>query len=153
VALDTVIVAVDGSELSLDAARAGTALLQPAAHMLVVTVIDAGDPSLVVGTGFAGGVLSEEEYAELDSARRREGQDHVDQAVAALQLTGAETVVVSGDPGAALCDLAAQRSARAIVMGSRGRGGLKRAFLGSVSDYVVRNAPCPVVITGPGDAA
>jgi nucleotide-binding universal stress UspA family protein len=35
----------------------------------------------------------------------------------------------------------------AIVVGSRGRGGLKRAFLGSVSDYVVRNAPCSVVVT------
>jgi len=32
-------------------------------------------------------------------------------------------------------------------MGSRGRGGVKRALLGSVSDYVTRNAPCSVVIT------
>jgi nucleotide-binding universal stress UspA family protein len=34
-------------------------------------------------------------------------------------------------------------------MGSRGRGGIKRALLGSVSDYVVRNAHCSVVITRP----
>lgn len=151
-ALDTIIVAVDGSDLALAAARTGFALLQPAAHTLVVTVVDAGDPSLVVGTGFAGGVMSEDEYAELESARAREGQSHVDAAVDALGVKGAETIVLSGDPGATLCDLAEQRSARALVMGSRGRGGLKRAFLGSVSDHVVRNAPCPVVITGPGDA-
>jgi len=31
------------------------------------------------------------------------------------------------------------------VLGTRGRGGLRRAVLGSVSDHVVRNAPCPVV--------
>ena len=60
-----------------------------------------------------------------------------------------QTEVLYGDPGHALCHVAAERSARAIVMGSRGRGGLKRALLGSVSDYVVRNAPCPVVITRP----
>jgi nucleotide-binding universal stress UspA family protein len=36
-------------------------------------------------------------------------------------------------------------------MGSRGRGGIKRALLGSVSDFVVRNASCPVVITGPAE--
>jgi nucleotide-binding universal stress UspA family protein len=152
VALDTVIVAVDGSELSLDAARTGFALLQPATHTLVVTVLDAGDPSLVVGTGFAGGVMSEAEYTELESARRREGQTHVEAAADALGVKGAETVVLLGHPGATLCELAEQRAARAIVMGSRGRGGIKRAFLGSVSDHVVRNAPCPVVITGPGDA-
>ena len=34
------------------------------------------------------------------------------------------------------------------MVGSRGRGGLKRAVLGSVSDHIVRNAPCPVLVTG-----
>jgi nucleotide-binding universal stress UspA family protein len=34
-----------------------------------------------------------------------------------------------------------------VVVGSRGRGGIRRALLGSVSDYVVRNAPCSVVVT------
>jgi nucleotide-binding universal stress UspA family protein len=51
-----------------------------------------------------------------------------------------------------LCELAEEIGAGAIVIGSRGRGGFKRALLGSVSDYVVRNAPCPVVVTShPGD--
>jgi hypothetical protein len=31
-------------------------------------------------------------------------------------------------------------------MGSRGRGALKRTFLGSVSDYCVHHCDCPVVI-------
>jgi nucleotide-binding universal stress UspA family protein len=46
-----------------------------------------------------------------------------------------------------VCELAQEVHAEAIVVGSRGRGGIKRAFLGSVSDYVVRNAPCSVVVT------
>jgi nucleotide-binding universal stress UspA family protein len=33
-----------------------------------------------------------------------------------------------------------------IVMGSRGRGGLRRALMGSVSDSVVRYAHCPVMV-------
>ncbi len=33
-----------------------------------------------------------------------------------------------------------------IVMGSRGRGGIKRALMGSVSDSVVRHAHCPAMI-------
>jgi len=34
-----------------------------------------------------------------------------------------------------------------IVTGQRGIGGVKAALLGSVSDYVAKNASCPVVIT------
>jgi nucleotide-binding universal stress UspA family protein len=33
-----------------------------------------------------------------------------------------------------------------IVIGSRGRGGLRRALLGSVSDSVIRHAHCPVLV-------
>ena len=33
-----------------------------------------------------------------------------------------------------------------IVMGSRGRGGIRRALMGSVSDSVVRHTHCPVLV-------
>ncbi len=35
--------------------------------------------------------------------------------------------------------------ADAIVMGTHGRTGLRRLFIGSVAESVLRNAPCPVV--------
>ena len=54
-----------------------------------------------------------------------------------------------GDAATAICQLAEELDAAAIVIGSRGRGGIKRAVLGSVSDHVVRNAPCTVIVTGP----
>jgi nucleotide-binding universal stress UspA family protein len=36
-----------------------------------------------------------------------------------------------------------------IVMSTHGRAGLKRAVLGSVTDYVLRNAHCPVLVVHP----
>lgn len=60
-----------------------------------------------------------------------------------------ETHVVSSgkDARAELCNWAESLHADFVVMGSEGLGGLKRATLGSVSDYVVRHCSCPVLIT------
>jgi nucleotide-binding universal stress UspA family protein len=145
------IAGTDGSDLSIEALRAGLALMPPDEEVLLVTVVDYSDPTLVSGTGMAGGVMTEGELQELDAARLGEANAALQTAADALGLTAAETLAVRGDAGRALCDLAADRGARAIVLGTRGRGGVKRALLGSVSDHVVRNAPCPVVITRPAE--
>jgi nucleotide-binding universal stress UspA family protein len=149
--LETVILCVDGSDTALDAARMGLALLRPADRVLIVTVIEPRDPTLVIGTGLASGVMSGQEFKEIEDALTEVGGNTVKAAAAALDIDGAETLVLRGDPARSVCDLAVDYSARAIVIGSRGRGGIKRALLGSVSDHVVRNAPCPVIITRPVD--
>ena len=52
-------------------------------------------------------------------------------------------------PGEVICKLAEDKKAQFIVMGSRGMGILRRTFLGSVSDYCVHHAHCPVAIIPP----
>jgi nucleotide-binding universal stress UspA family protein len=49
--------------------------------------------------------------------------------------------------------LAEEIGAGVIVMGSRGRGGLRRALMGSVSGSLVRHAPCPVLVVRPDKGA
>jgi nucleotide-binding universal stress UspA family protein len=148
----TVLVATDGSDLALSAAVDGFAVLRPPDRVVVVTMIEADDISLVVGgSGLAGGVMSAEEYDAHRTRLQSEAQTALQETVAALGIEGVETMVREGDAGRELCDLADELSATAIVMGSRGRGGIKRAFLGSVSDYVVRNARCTVVISKPAE--
>lgn len=51
-----------------------------------------------------------------------------------------------GDAGYWLCELAKSWNATLIVVGRRGRTGLAEALLGSVSNYVVHNAPCSVLV-------
>ncbi|MDQ6696180.1 MAG: universal stress protein [Actinomycetota bacterium] len=145
---DAIILCTDGSDASLRALEAGLSLVGAAPGVEVVTVIEASDPSLVTGTGFAGGTMSPEDFDEQNRRREGEGETMVRDVAARLGLVEARTTVLLGSPGPALCDHATEPGARAIVLGTRGRGGLKRAVLGSVSDHVVRNAPCPVVVTG-----
>ena len=51
-----------------------------------------------------------------------------------------------GRPGPEIVRLGEEIGAGVIVVGSRDRGWLRRALLGSVSDSVVRHAPCPVLV-------
>ena len=147
----TTILCIDGSELSLQAARSGLEILRETDTVVVATVIELADASLVTGTsGFAGGTVSPETLDVLREDQLAEGETIVAAAVEALGLTGATTKVLSGHAGQMICNLAAELDASSIVIGSRGRGGIKRAVLGSVSDHVVRHAPCPVVVVGPG---
>jgi nucleotide-binding universal stress UspA family protein len=143
-----IVVAIDGSDAALDAAEQGIALLPDRDAIVLVTVVDVVDADLDA-SGLAGGVMSPAEADRLDRALTDSGRDTLAEAASKLGLTKNDTVVLRGGAGGALCDFASDRGARAIVMGTRGRGGIKRAFLGSVSDYVVRNAPCPVIVSRP----
>jgi nucleotide-binding universal stress UspA family protein len=152
----TTLLCTDGSEIAINAIKSGLAVLAPADRTVVVTVIDSMAVPLAVGAvGFASTVtVGTPQYdAELDEARRSAANVALDETMAAVGIAGqpgVETVVLEGDPGRALCEYAERKGATVLVMGTRGRGGLKRAMLGSVSDHVVRNAPCPVMITTAG---
>ena len=54
-----------------------------------------------------------------------------------------------GDAGEAVVEAAAAEHADLIVVGTHARGAVGRLFLGSVSDHVVRNAGCPVMVVRP----
>ena len=144
-----VLLCTDGSHHSTAALAAGLELLAPETPLIVVTVMAEPDPTLVTGTGMAGGVMSADAFDEMEADAATEAERLVTATRAELGIDQAEVKVLQGDPAAAICTLADEIDAGAIVIGTRGRGGIKRAVLGSVSDHVVRNAPCSVIITGP----
>ena len=49
-------------------------------------------------------------------------------------------------PGESIVDAALQEHVSMVVMGTRGLGTIRRTILGSVSDYVLHHAHCPVAV-------
>jgi nucleotide-binding universal stress UspA family protein len=54
-------------------------------------------------------------------------------------------VLHAGPPGEVICWLGESRQCDLIVMGTHGRTGLGHLFLGSVAQYVMQHARCPVL--------
>jgi nucleotide-binding universal stress UspA family protein len=57
-----------------------------------------------------------------------------------------ETMLAWGNPADVIVEKAREKEYNLIVMGSRGLGAISGLLLGSVSDRVVKLAPCPVLI-------
>ncbi|CAE5963398.1 unnamed protein product [Arabidopsis arenosa] len=55
-------------------------------------------------------------------------------------------VLEFGNPKEAICEAAEKLGVNMLVVGSHGKGALQRTFLGSVSNYCVNNAKCPVLV-------
>jgi nucleotide-binding universal stress UspA family protein len=79
----------------------------------------------------------------------REARKTLDGAVGQLEAAGGDVAQAHLRVGGAseeIVALAEELGAGLIVLGNRGRGGVRRALMGSVSDSVVRHAHCPVLV-------
>jgi len=140
-----VVLGTDGSDIALNAAKRARDLLRDDAELVLVSVV----PDTSTDTG-AGGIEGPDATPEELDAMEREthlaAETALTETAAALDLVGATHHVAEGEPGPALCNAATDLGADLIVVGSHGRGVIARTLLGSVSDYVVRHAPCPVLV-------
>jgi nucleotide-binding universal stress UspA family protein len=87
--------------------------------------------------------------AEPLQARQKENaQLFLHSAANQLQRAGytAKTHVVIGTPVESILEEAKKRQADLILMGSRGRQGVRRLVLGSVSHAVLHHPPCPILV-------
>jgi nucleotide-binding universal stress UspA family protein len=148
-----ILVGTDGSEDAAAAAARGVSVLAPAERVVVLSVIQA--PAVAtqgMESGFAGGMASEETVDAAWSAATSDADQAIERTIAALPAdTPAEPRVETGEPGLTICRVADELDADVIVLGTRGRGAIKRALLGSVSTHVTNNAGRPVLVIG--DAA
>jgi nucleotide-binding universal stress UspA family protein len=144
-----IVVGVDGSRFGREALR--WTLVQaeyrncPVRAVLVAhvaPVVAAGRPTTMgMGTALSG-LPSQDHLRRLEETVRAVLGEHDDPRLSAE--------VLRGSPPETLC--ATARDAQLLVVGSHGHGPLFQAVLGSVAQYCVRHAPCPVVVV-PGRLA
>jgi nucleotide-binding universal stress UspA family protein len=135
---ETILLATDGSQASEPASEQAIDLAtQVGAKLLVVSVVaSARQPSEAPArNGHA---------SETRDVLAANAQAIVQRARAA----GADAtfLVWEGDAGEAIVAAADAECADLIVVGSHGRSGVTRFLIGSVSDFVVRHAHCPVMV-------
>lgn len=146
-----ILVGTDGSDDAVEAARRALAVLAAADTVTLVCVAEPPpEASAGLESGFAGGVATPEELERAHAAADAEARAALERTAAVVPAGPAvELRVEAGDPGPVLVRLARDLGADAVVVGTRGRGAVKRMLLGSVSTHVANHAPCPVVVVGP----
>jgi nucleotide-binding universal stress UspA family protein len=143
------LIAYDGSE-DARAAIDAAARLTPGGE---VTILCVWEPlaSLVTRNTFGPGYASYVPDAdELDTASRAGAEERAEEGVGLAQEAGLQASALTrplvSTAADAIIEAGEQLHADAIVMGTRGRTGIKSALLGSVSQAVVQHAYRPVVI-------
>ncbi|WP_406630971.1 universal stress protein [Amycolatopsis sp. WGS_07] len=133
-----IVVGADGSAGSAAAVR--WALAEAEASDRTVAVLRAWtfDPLADLESAVA------RSYEEIAARYRRELDAVVARACPGADLARMRTAAIDGAPGPAL--VRASAGAAMLVLGSHGHGRMLRMLVGSVSEYCLRHARCPVVI-------
>jgi nucleotide-binding universal stress UspA family protein len=92
------------------------------------------------------GYMSPKAFDEIEKANRAHASRRLAALAARARKRGVRvrTLLLDGAPWEAITRTARGQRASVIVMGTHGRSGLTKLFLGSVAERVIARAPCPV---------
>ncbi|MBH0231354.1 universal stress protein [Halobacillus yeomjeoni] len=136
-----ILVAYDGSECSQ---RALWEVKNQAPHaedkeVHIVQVASPDGPSTFAAVS--------NEIAKEMAATMEEGMEDIKRELAEEDFRVLTKVLAGkGNPGESICKYAEEQDMDLIIIGNRSLGNVKRLFLGSVSNNVVQNATCPVLV-------
>lgn len=157
-----IVVPLDGSEFSRTALPWAIALGSGADTTLdIVSSIDAR--LLLSGAGYEGNLAAGAPVMaasaetpltapDLLAATRERREQHLRSTVEEVQAKAdvtARWTLLEGEPTDAITAHVEESGADLVVMSTHGRGGIERAWLGSVADRVVRHVTRPVLLVRP----
>jgi nucleotide-binding universal stress UspA family protein len=143
-----ILLATDGSREATLAAQSAAQIADETGSELHIVYVRPRSVPLHPGH-FVGPEVEEHWLQREQEVLEREAQRLLDARVEEVETAGssvAQTHLGIGKPDEEIVALGEELGAGLIVVGSRGRGGVRRALMGSVSDSVVRHAHCPVLV-------
>ncbi|MEF8775477.1 MAG: universal stress protein [Haloarculaceae archaeon] len=138
-----VLVPYDGSRLAEEALEFAAERFGEA-HLTLLQVLDPMTAAYEAPFGRPSPGFWETWYEDVQEAAAEELESAA--ASVADDVAETETVVALGKPADVILDVCEDEDYDHVVMGSHGREGLSRLFLGSVAEAVIRRAPVPVTV-------
>lgn len=138
-----ILVAVDGSDQSYEAARA-LAYLAPQREVIILHVLDVPKPAYPMMVP----EVARELYTTVERGMREDGERLLERINSILPLhTGPTSKRLEvGNPAKMILSAAKRERADLILLGSRGLGPVQEVLLGSVSHRVITQASCPTLV-------
>ncbi len=143
-----ILIATDGSEYGLAAASKCCEIITLTEEDTVIKIISVMETLTPIEPFGA----SDEYFVLAQKAERQAAESSLEKTrEMMLEKLGAanveiETEAISGTPARTIVEEAEKWKADLVFVGSHGRGFWGRVLLGSVSDAVVRHAPCSVLV-------
>ena len=136
-----ILIAVDGSELALDAVRHGVELVRRGGLQATLVLGHVQEEASLIE-------LATQGADAVATASVEAGQHLMASAVALVEAARVpfETEIGLGPVAATLVDMVERCGCDALFIGARGLGGLRGALLGSVSQALVHQSPVPVTV-------
>lgn len=135
-----VLVAVDGSEYSMNAAEYAISITRQFGSELIALHVITSDVSTVASAFLPQMEEIKKNAQEYFDKIRRKGDEASGDIQLRTELISSPSVV------GGIIDFAEKENIDLIVVGTKGRSGLKRLLLGSVALGIVNYAHCPVMI-------
>lgn len=142
-----ILIAIDGSECSLDAVHHALKLVEKGLQAQFV-LANVQEPASLYE------LVTSRDTDLIAAASVEAAQDLMAPALALLQQAGQEctTEVGIGDPANTLIDIIEDTGSDLVLIAARGQGAIASALLGSVSQELAHSSPVPVTIVHPIDA-
>jgi nucleotide-binding universal stress UspA family protein len=138
---DKILVAVDGSQQSNRALKEAVRIAKFINGTITLIHVYSRDPSssqLISASQQLSQILKDNGEAALEAAKKLVSTE--------CETVNVDTILLEGDAAEKIVETAHNGSFDLVVLGARGLSKLSGLILGSVSQGVIKNSPCPILI-------